>query len=195
VFSPDEVGVLLRREFLNSVDYDPQDAYNRTFRECAGETALERVLALDFRTLLANWLILDYKLSSQFGIRPVAPFLDPRVISLALEIPAAMKRGNDEPKALLKRAASGLIPEDVIGRKKVGFRTPMGEMLRAGQEGFVREMLARDNSVFWDLFDVEGVQGEIATHFSGRSNRGWQLWALLCVKQWCLLHVDSEDWR
>lgn len=195
LFTNDDRRRLVHRDFLDSVDYSPEEAYNNVFGQISGKTMLERILALDFHTLLANWLVVDHKVSSHFGIRPVAPFLDSRMMELALRIPVDLKRWADEPKSLLKKAVSSIVPAEVVKRKKVGFRTPMGEMLRSKLESFVRETLGPDNSVFWDIFDHRGVEHEITTHFSGQVNRGWQLWALLSVKLWCRLFIDSEEWR
>jgi len=195
LFSHTERQRLLRCDFIDSVEYNPEEAYARLFDGIAGSSLLERILALDFRTLLANWLVLDHKFSVRFGMRPIAPFLDQRVVELALKIPVSLKRRHDEPKALLKQAVSYLLPDEVITRPKSGFRTPLGEMMRAGLEGFVRETLVVDDSVFWDIFEPGGVEAEMNAHFSGLANRGWQLWALLSLKQWCRLFLDSEAWR
>jgi asparagine synthase (glutamine-hydrolysing) len=195
VFGPRERAALVRPGFLEKAEYDPEQMYDGVFASCPGNTPLERVMALDSRTLMANWLVLDYKLSTWFDIEPAAPFLDRRVIDLALSIPGDVKRRDDEPKALLKQALTGLVPHEVIDRTKVGFRTPMGEMLREGLEGFVRDTLYEGASSFWDVFIPAGVGALLDEHFGGERNLGWQIWALVCVREWCRLFIDSEDWR
>jgi len=195
VFGRRERAALVRPEFLGKTDYDPERAYARVLAACPGSAPLERVMALDFYTLMANWLVLDYKLSARFGIEPAAPFLDRRVIDLALSIPPEVKRRDNKPKALLKEAFTGLVPQDVIDRKKVGFRTPMGEMLRDGLEGFIRDTLCEDTGFFWEVFTPAGVGGLVDQHFAGERNLGWQIWALLCVREWCRLFIDTGGWR
>jgi asparagine synthase (glutamine-hydrolysing) len=195
VFDPAGRARLLRPEFLSAADYDPEQAYERVLAACPGHSLLERLMALDFYTLMANWLVLDYKLSTRFGIQPAAPFLDRSVMELALRIPAELKRRDDQPKILLKEAVASLLPQEIINRKKVGFRTPMGEMLRAGLEGFVREALHKDASLFWDIFDPQGVQDMLEEHFRGTRNLGWQVWALMCVREWFRLFIEGEAWR
>ena len=195
VFGPRERAALVRPEFLKKTGYDPERAYDGIFASCRGDAPVERLMTLDFYTLMANWLVLDYKLSARFGIEPVAPFLDRPVIDLALSIPGEVKRRNNEPKALLKEALTGLVPREIIDRKKVGFRTPIGEMLRDGLEGFVRDTLYEDASFFWEVFTPAGVGALLDDHFAGERNLGWQIWALLCVREWCRLFIDSEAWR
>jgi asparagine synthase (glutamine-hydrolysing) len=195
VLGPRERAALVRPEFLEKTDYDPEQAYGDVFAACPGNSPLERVMTLDFYTLMANWLVLDYKLSARFGIEPAAPFLDRRVIELAQSIPGEVKRRDDQPKALLKKALMGLVPSEIIDRKKVGFRTPMGEMLREGLEGFVKDALHEDTSFFWEVFTPAGVSAILDEHFAGERNVGWQIWALLCVREWFRLFIDGEGWR
>ena len=52
------------------------------------------------------------------------PFLDVDVVELANALPASSKlRGLDE-KHVLKRAAAGLVPEEIIRRPKQPYRAP-----------------------------------------------------------------------
>lgn len=190
VFSREARARLLRADFLRAADYDPETAYEEVFAACGGETLLERILEFDRKTILANWLILDHKISRRFGIEPVSPFLDARVAKLACSIPVDLRREDGRPKALLKQAVRGLIPDEVIDRKKFGFRTPFGEMLRNGLEAFVRSELATDTSAFWEVFEPSGVHALVDNHFSGRHNFGWQLWAVMGIREWFRVNVD-----
>ena len=183
---------LLRDSFLSTVDYSPEERYAEVFAECAGDSMLERLMMLDFRTLLAAWLVVDYKVSRRFGTTPALPFLDRAVMDLALSMPVNAKCRGDDPKHLFKRAVLGLVPRAVIERKKVGFRTPMGELLRQGQETAVRAFFDHGHGAFWDVFDPAGVSWELDAHFSGALNRGWQIWALACIKTWCELYLDAD---
>ena len=52
------------------------------------------------------------------------PFLDPDLVELANSLPPAYKlRGLDE-KHVLKRAAAGLVPDEIIRRPKQPYRAP-----------------------------------------------------------------------
>ena len=108
VVSPEERSRLLRVESLDALRYSPEEAYDVVFARCNGPTLLDRVLAMDWHTLMANWLILDFKISSYFNIQPYAPFVDRTMIDLALSIPAEKKAAGGEPKALLKRVSKSM---------------------------------------------------------------------------------------
>lgn len=191
VFTQAEQRALLQPAFLASAAYSPVAAYDAVYEARPGSSPLERILAFDFRTLLANWMVVDYKMSAGSGIACRAPFLDRRMIDLALRIPLATKYPDDQPKALLRRAAARVLPRSLIEREKVGFRTPMGEMMRDTLETYTRDRLQPDTSAFWDWFRAEGVASVIDAHFKGARNYGWQLWGLLCVREWCAQFLDG----
>ena len=59
------------------------------------------------------------------------PFLDHKFVELALGIPSALKTKNGELKYILKKAVRGLIPDELIDRKKQGFGVPVYEWCSA----------------------------------------------------------------
>jgi asparagine synthase (glutamine-hydrolysing) len=52
------------------------------------------------------------------------PFLDPQVAALANSLPASYKLRVLDEKHVLKRAASGLVPEAIVRRPKQPYRAP-----------------------------------------------------------------------
>lgn len=192
VFAPEERAALFAGALADAGGYSPEDTYDAVFNDCPGATLLEQCMALDWRTLMGNWMALDYKMSGCFGTEVCAPFLDPAVIDLAMRIPIDTLCPGDLPKQLLREAVAVVLPDEIVWRPKVGFRTPMGEMLRdGGLESFVRAALTPDDSAFWEWFQPAGVAHEIDRHFRGEANRGWQLWALLTTRTWFGLYIDD----
>ena len=58
------------------------------------------------------------------------PFLDHRFVSLAMSIPSALKTKNGTLKYLLKKAVRGIVPDDLIARRKQGFGVPVDDLFR-----------------------------------------------------------------
>jgi asparagine synthase (glutamine-hydrolysing) len=52
------------------------------------------------------------------------PFLDPNVVTLADSLPAAYKLKVLDEKHVLKRASLGLVPAEILQRKKQPYRAP-----------------------------------------------------------------------
>lgn len=81
---------------------------------------------LEARTLLSGYLLSSQgdRMLMAHSIEGRFPFLDPDVVELANALPASFKlRGLDE-KHVLKRAARGLVPDEIARRPKQPFRAP-----------------------------------------------------------------------
>lgn len=76
------------------------------------------------------------KMSMAASVECRTPFLDHKFVELCMSIPSKMKRKNGISKYLLKKAARGIIPDEIIDRKKQGFGLPVNEWVcsRLGDE-------------------------------------------------------------
>ena len=61
-----------------------------------------------------------------------APFLDIDVVNFARRIPSDWRLRGGKTKFLLKEAARGLLPDEIIDRRKKGFGVPVGAWFRSG---------------------------------------------------------------
>ena len=59
------------------------------------------------------------------------PFLDHHLVEFALALPPEMKVRDGVGKVLLKQAVDGLLPHDLVYRKKMGFGAPVSEWFRS----------------------------------------------------------------
>jgi asparagine synthase (glutamine-hydrolysing) len=73
------------------------------------------------------------KMSMGVALEARVPFLDHRVVELALSMPTAQKVRPGEQKRLLKAAVRGRVPDAIIDRKKQGFGVPTAEWLHSDQ--------------------------------------------------------------
>lgn len=82
------------------------------------------------------------KMSMAVSLEARVPFLDHKFVELAMSIPEALKTRNGVLKYILKKAVRGLIPDELIDRKKQGFGVPVYEWFfdRLGQ--FARTQLS-----------------------------------------------------
>jgi asparagine synthase (glutamine-hydrolysing) len=83
---------------------------------------------LDLNLRLPELLLMRLdKMSMGVSLEARVPFLDHKFVELVLSIPAAAKLGPGGTKYLLKKAVRGLLPDDLIDRKKQGFNVPLPE--------------------------------------------------------------------
>jgi asparagine synthase (glutamine-hydrolysing) len=70
------------------------------------------------------------KMTMGVSVEGRVPFLDHRFVGMAMSIPSALKTKNGTLKYLLKKAVRGLVPDDLITRRKQGFGVPVDELFR-----------------------------------------------------------------
>jgi asparagine synthase (glutamine-hydrolysing) len=81
---------------------------------------------IEIRTLLAGYLLSSQGDRMLLGnsVEGRFPFLDKDVMALAHSLPAAHKLRVLDEKHVVKRAAQGLVPSDIIARQKQPYRAP-----------------------------------------------------------------------
>jgi len=107
----------------------------------------------------------NYLLSSQGDRMAMAntvegrfPYLDHRVIEFACTIPARQRMSGLNEKYILKKAANGLIPSEVICRSKQPYRAPISRCFFSDQPiDYVDEMLSERAIEKYGYFDSQRV--------------------------------------
>lgn len=122
-------------------------------------------------------LLPGYILSSQGDRMAMAhsvegryPFLDHRVVEFAAKLPHRLKMKVLQQKYLLRRAAQGLVPPDIIERPKQPYRAPDGNSFFGGrQRDYVSDMLSSDRVRRDGIFDPQAVSILVNKFAAGRA--------------------------
>ncbi|HEV2750906.1 MAG TPA: asparagine synthase (glutamine-hydrolyzing) [Gemmatimonadales bacterium] len=141
---------------------------------------LNRILWLDFLTYLPDTLLVKVDRGTMLAsIEARAPYLDREVMELVLPAPSALKVHGFTTKAILKEAASGLVPRAVIRRRKRGLSVPVARWLNAGLASLADRYLASPR-----LFRGAPTAALLAEHRSGQRNNARKLWPVLMAELW-----------
>jgi asparagine synthase (glutamine-hydrolysing) len=106
------------------------DAVGALLADLPGEFCRWQPLAqdqyLEMRTLLSGYLLSSQgdRMLMGHSVEGRFPFLDQEVAALAASLPAAYKLRVLDEKHVVKRAAQGLVPNEIIARKKQPYRAP-----------------------------------------------------------------------
>jgi asparagine synthase (glutamine-hydrolysing) len=120
------------------------------------------------------------------------PFLDHRVVELAVSLPVSRKlrlRGG-RSKVVLKEAFADLIPPAIRTRPKMGFGVPIDRWFRDTLKDELRSVLLDPVALNRGLFRPESVTKLIDEHVSRRRDHSYKLWGLLMLEMWFRHHVD-----
>ena len=145
---------------------------------------LNQALWLDFVTYLPDNLLVKVDRGTMLAsIEARAPFLDREVLELVLPAPSALKVRGFTTKAILKQAARGLVPANVIRRRKRGLSVPVARWLNTGLAPLADRYLAAPHLA------PDRVRPLFAEHRAGRANHARKLWPVLMAEMW------AERWK
>jgi len=139
--APDLMNGDYSREFIDSF-----------FRNCRSASPIDKTLQLDAEIMMVDDPVKRVdNMAMAWGLETRVPFLDHDVVELAARIPAELKV-RDGGKYILKEAARGVVPDEVIDRPKGYFPVPALKYLRGAFYDFVRGALdapaARQRGIF-----------------------------------------------
>jgi len=119
----------LRKRFLGLTSWDAISPIRERFLANAWDKSdLHWMSYLDLNLRLPELLLMRVdKMSMGVSLEARVPFLDHKFVELALSIPARAKLGSGGTKYLLKKAVRGLLPDEIIDRRKQGFNVPLPE--------------------------------------------------------------------
>lgn len=157
--------------------------YEQTWDRSAGAAVLDRLLLLNFQTYLLDDLLPKVdRMAMAHGLEVRAPFLDHRLVELAMRLPPKTKQRGLSHKRALKRAVGDLLPHEILDRPKRGFGVPLDRWFRDDLDRYVAAMLAASDARVRTHLRGDAVDRILAEHRSGARNHGHVLWTLLTLE-------------
>jgi asparagine synthase (glutamine-hydrolysing) len=181
----------LKREILAGSGNCP-DAYrvvqrlwDEAERDLPGADPLQKMSYLELKQRLAELLLMRVdKMTMATSVEARVPFLDRELVEFALALPAEMKVRDGVGKWLLKRTVDGLLPSDIVHRKKQGFGAPVAEWFRADLGDRAQREIRGSSLAERGLLDYARIDRLWDEHRSGRMDWSFQLWNLYNVSAW-----------
>ncbi|MDF2608198.1 MAG: asnB, partial [Bacillales bacterium] len=125
------------------------------------------------------------------------PFADHRIVEYAWNIPWEMKSLNGREKGLLRDALRGILPEEIIDRKKSPYPKTHNPLYTNAVTEWLKKLTTNKDSILYELFEKEKIMKLIETKGSdfsvpwfGQLMTGPQLLAHLGQ-----LHYWAEKYR
>jgi asparagine synthase (glutamine-hydrolysing) len=193
-FTADMKGRLLTEECRESTSgFDAYEYHRRHFAKCRDASPLNRLLYVDFKTFMPA-LNLDTtdRTSMAANLEVRAPFLNKEIVELSARIPAGLKIKGLKRKYVLKKAAEGFLPKDVIWRKKAGFSAPIRSWLRGTLRPMVDDLLSEETVRRRGLLEPRFVRELIDDNLSGKEDHNLQVFQLLNLEIWMREFLDKR---
>ena len=125
--------------------------------QLAGENRWDRRIREVLYLGLTRWLplLLDRqdRLSMACGLEVRVPFTDHRLVEYVWNVPWAMKEAGGMEKGLLRAAAVGLLPADLLARRKSVYPGAADQAYEHAIDAQLRDLLRQPGAPLFDLVD------------------------------------------
>jgi asparagine synthase (glutamine-hydrolysing) len=191
-FSEEMKAELYTREFRGRTAEASPVAYMQPWFSGNGELDIvDRLMMADTSNYLPNDLLVKVDIASMaVSLEARAPFLDHNVMEFAASLPARYKLRGLTTKYLLKRALRGLLPDETLRRRKMGFGVPISHWFRGELKGFLSDTILSDTALGRGYFIPDVVRRLVDEHSDGRRDYAPQLWTLLMLELWHREFID-----
>ena len=161
------------------------ELYRRSFGASGVDDALSRMLYVDTRLYLpADMLVKVDRMTMANALEARVPFLDHPLVELVARVPSPIKFKRRRQKYILKKALQGMVPPQVLRRRKAGFNVPVNAWLAGPLREHARSVLAPERLRAAGFFRPEVVQRLLDEHSERRRDNSFPLWGLMCFQLW-----------
>jgi asparagine synthase (glutamine-hydrolysing) len=183
--------VLLSPEFG---DFDSAAQFREYYRRAKAPQAdwLNRALYVDLKTYLVDDILTKVdRMSMAVSLEARPPLLDHKVVEFVATIPPALKLYDGVRKYILKKSMSRLVPAEILGRSKQGFRMPLREWLRSRLRPLAEELLLGQTARSRGYFHQPEIERMWREHLAGQRDYAHQLWELMLIELWHRKYIDD----
>ncbi len=136
------------------------------------------------RYLVDDILVKADRASMAASLELRAPFLDTHVVEFAARLPPRVKLSMTRTKVVLKQAARGLIPDEILDRAKKGFGIPVAAWIRGPLRPLFEDLFSESNLRESGFFTPEPTRALLHRHLRGEADLRKPLWTIAMLLLW-----------
>jgi asparagine synthase (glutamine-hydrolysing) len=177
VTPPEERAALFSASFTRSLQgHRAEDRYVAAMAGAPARDALDRAQYADLKIWLPGDILTKVdRTSMAVSLEAREPLLDHRLVEFAATLPVSMRLRRGEGKWLMKRTMRGVLPDDILYRRKMGFVTPVSAWFRGPLSGEARRLAGLADTGWFERATLERIA---ADHIAGKRDHGRLLWQL-----------------
>jgi asparagine synthase (glutamine-hydrolysing) len=151
-----------------------------------GDDLLSRISYGEARTYMHDVLLRDTdQMSMAHALEVRVPLLDHKLVEYVIGLPDDRKRPDGRPKRLLVESLDGLLPEEIVRRRKQGFTLPFEPWMRGPLRAFCERRLGPDRLGARGVLRADRVQALWQRFLAGGRDVSWsRLWVLVALEDW-----------
>jgi len=105
------------------------------------------------------------------------------------QVPPSLKIPRLRKKNIMRRAMQGILPVEILNKKKVGLEMPYSRWFKNELKDLLAQYLGPAKIAERGLFKPQSVQAVLDEHIMGRRDNGRALWGLLNYMVWLDLYI------
>lgn len=187
-FGPELLRRIMPQDMRDAPHLSPEALFAPTrslYDAYPAQTPLAKSFAVYARQYLLDYILVKVdRCSMMHSLEVRAPLLDRDLAEFVWRLPVDMKLRGLRGKHLLRKAAAGLVPDEVLRRPKRGFLIPVAGWLRGVLRPLMQDLLGEAALARQGLFDPQAVGRLMEEHLSGRADHRRPLWTMLVLQLW-----------
>ncbi|VVB60043.1 Glutamine--fructose-6-phosphate aminotransferase [isomerizing] [uncultured archaeon] len=153
-------------------------------------TIFDKMSKFELSVPLADMLLMNVdKMTMANAIEARVPFLDHKLVEFSANIPCSLKLYRFNEKYLLKKAMSGILPKEILKRKKHPFAVPVRNWLEGELKDRMLDVLSRERIEKQGYFKYPYIKKLI----DGKKYN--QLWPLTFFEMWHEIFIEDSKFN
>lgn len=155
------------------------------FEQSTAKDSLSRLFEIDCSVFLPDDLMVkNDRMSMAHSLEARVPLTDLELTAFMSTVPSGLKLRSLRKKHIMRRAMEGILPAEILNKKKVGLEMPYSHWLKHELKDLMMSYLGPKRISDTGLFRRDAVQALITDHLAGRVDHGRALWGLLNYMMW-----------
>ena len=193
--NPDILNSVLHENVKSELfNFNVSSQLTKSLREIEDTTDnLNKLLYLEIKHFLSDHN-LNYtdKMGMSAGVEIRVPLLDKELVEFSSTLPIKMKHNGFTGKWIFKKAMEGILPSDIIYRKKTGFGVPLRKWMKTNLKEYVNDVLSSQSLKNRMMFDNNGLQKLRELDQRNKIDASYTLFAIVCMETWFQIFLDNS---
>jgi len=152
-----ELSTLPIEEYVNQKYNDTISKVSKLTGESKEESRMRELFYLNIKWFMITLLNRKDRMSMANSLEVRVPFADYRLVEYAFNIPNDIKFYNGREKGLLREALRGILPDDIIDRKKSPYPKTHHIDYTNAVQNWMKEIMSNSNAPIYQLIDKKKV--------------------------------------
>ncbi len=177
-----------RKAVLNASYYkDVKSLYEKQWKSLSNDNSsyLLQEQMMDVKGVLEGQMFVKVdRACMHVSLENRAPFIDRRIVNLAMNLEDRLKINGRNKKLILKEAFKDILPKETLKFKKAGFGVPVDYWFRNELKGELMSFIDKDFLEKQGIFNYHYIKEMADAHINGKENYKGPLWNFYIFQKW-----------